>query len=215
MLSQQSEQSDLDDIHSLLSLSSLEDVPNTFVHMSTPVFNPASDVVGNVPPILSPPPQPILSPPPPPATIYRPRANSLPASIPLCHDPSITLGPQPTPAKQGIVKSGPAPIPAHMPLLTAEKIFQTNARYINKEEIGRVAVKLARKTFFGESVLVQSSISGTENTKPLNPSVLQQMKTCIRSKFIEISPTEFESIWTKCIDSISLVCTYCRTHRQH
>ena len=37
MLSQQSEQSELDDMRSLLSLSSLEDGPNTFIHMSTPV----------------------------------------------------------------------------------------------------------------------------------------------------------------------------------
>lgn len=128
-----------------------------------------------------------------------------------------------------------------MPLLTAKEVFQTDVRYINKEEIGRVAVKLARKNFFGESVLVQcifprnlfwricpstvyvsmvciiiielfdvlnpssqSSISRTENTRPLNPSVLnpsvlQQLKVAA-SSWIYLQPS-----WTMCVDSISRV----------
>ena len=218
MFSEQT-RSDLDDLHSLFSLSSLDEGSS---YMSTPPFNAASNnmisppqallVAGN---FMSPPPPPIMSPPPaPPPVIYQPRANSLPPTIPvrfaqLQHNPAITLGPsKEPPTKQRNLK--PLPIPPYMPLKTAEEVFKKNSKYLNKDDIGRVAAKLARATFFGESVLVQSSISGTDNTRPLDPSVLQQLKDTIRQKFMHMSPTDYETIWSKCVDSLSRLCTYCR-----
>ena len=108
----------------------------------------------------------------------------LPGGIFICtSSPAVTLGPpKEPPTKQRNLK--PLPIPPYMLMKTAEEVFKKNSRYVNKDEIGRVAAKLARRTFFGESVLVQSSISGTENTRPLDPSVLQRLKDTIRQKFI-------------------------------
>ena len=40
------------------------------------------------------------------------------------------------------------------------------------ENIGRLAMKLARFTHFGEDVLAQSSISGGAGKHPVNPKVL-------------------------------------------
>ena len=75
--------------------------------------------------------------------------------------------------------------------------------------IGRVAVKLARNTF-GEKVLQGSSIGGTEDTRPLDPKKMREMRAVIRQKFSTVSPIEFEILWEKCVDSISRLCTYCR-----
>ena len=52
--------------------------------------------------------------------------------------------------------------------------------------IGRVAVKLARNTF-GEKVLQGSLIGGTEDTRPLDPNKMREMRAVIRQKFPSFS----------------------------
>jgi hypothetical protein len=79
------------------------------------------------------------------------------------------------------------PIPEYMLLKTAEEVFVKYDKYLTKDLIGRVAVKLARNTYFGENVLLGSSVGGTEDTRPLNPNVLQQMETAIHEKFPTVS----------------------------
>ena len=81
-----------------------------------------------------------------------------------------------------------------MPLKTASEDFSKYKNYVNKAFIGRVAVKLARNTFFGVPVLEASSLNGTNDSAPLDPNVLMAMKSVIREKFMDISPTEFEGV---------------------
>lgn len=102
------------------------------------------------------------------------------------------------------------PIPDHMPNKTAEEVFAKYEKYLTQDLIGRVAAKLARNTYFGEKVLQGSSINGTEDTRPLDPNKMKEMRAAIRQKFPTISPTEFELLWGKCVDSVSRLCTYCR-----
>ena len=62
----------------------------------------------------------------------------------------------------------------------------------------------------GENVLLGSSISGTENTRPLDPNMLERMKSALKEKFLE----SFELMWAKCVESISRLCTYLRSKKE-
>lgn len=55
-----------------------------------------------------------------------------------------------------------------------------------------MAIKLARFTYFGEHVFMQSSVGGT---RPLDPRALLQMKNAMRQKLRDVSPMEFEFMW--------------------
>ena len=46
----------------------------------------------------------------------------------------------------------PMPIPSKMPIKTAEEVIAKYNKYMTKDLVGRVAVKLARNTYFGEAV---------------------------------------------------------------
>ena len=96
----------------------------------------------------------------------------------------------------------PLPIPSYMPPKSAECVIKKYPQYLNEENIGRLANKLARFTYFGETVLAQSSVSGGADKNPLNPSILMQMKHMLK-QFPNESPTEFETKWAKCADSIN------------
>ena len=78
-----------------------------------------------------------------------------------------------------------------MPLKSAEHIFAKYNKYLTKDMVSRVAVKLARSTYFGESVLEGSLIGGTEDTRSLDPHVMHKMKAALREKYPPVSPTEF------------------------
>ncbi len=120
---------------------------------------------------------------------------------------------RPTPIPPGPPQSQqPLPIPACMPLKTADEVFAKYSKYVTKDLIGRVATKLARSTYFGVEVLAGSTVSGSGALRPLDPGQLQAMRQAIRNKFPDESPTEFESIWAKCVDSVSRVCNYVRGH---
>ena len=60
----------------------------------------------------------------------------------------------------------PLPIPSYMPLKSAECVIKMYPQYLNEKNIGRLANKLARFTYFGETVLAQSSLSGGTDEPP-------------------------------------------------
>ncbi|MCG8624711.1 MAG: BEN domain-containing protein [Proteobacteria bacterium] len=95
-----------------------------------------------------------------------------------------------------------------MPIKTAEEIVARYPNYLNEDNIGRLATKLARFTYFGENVLAQSTVPGGVDKHPLNPVILLQMKNMLKGQFPNESPTDFEIKWAKCVDSINRVCKY-------
>ena len=117
---------------------------------------------------------------------------------------------QPMPFPPAPQSQEPLAIPEDMPRKTADEVFAKYSKYVTKDLIGRVATKLARNTYFGQEVLAGSTVSGTGTLRPLNPTQLQAMREAIRSKFMDVSPTEFESIWAKCVESVGRLCTYIR-----
>ena len=102
----------------------------------------------------------------------------------------------------------PLPIPGYMPIKTAEELVARYPNYLNEENIGRLATKLAQYTYFGENVLAQSIVPGGGDKHPLNPVVLLQMKNMLKGQFPNESPTDFECKWAKCVDSINRLCKY-------
>ena len=99
--------------------------------------------------------------------------------------PATVYSPQIHPGAGPSRRKEPLPIPCYMP---ANQVFQKYKEYLTKDLITRVAVELARKTYFGLAVLEKSSLSGTEDSSPLDPNVLGIMKEAIREKFMEFSP---------------------------
>ena len=122
--------------------------------------------------------------------------------------PLPPLPPMPQPPLSQPPSLGPLPIPRYMPLKGAEAVLQKNLHLIKKESIGRLVTKLARYTYFGEDVLSRSCVSGTTDKHPLDPQKLYEMKRFLKSKFPQESPTEFETTWAKCIDSLNRLCSY-------
>ena len=131
--------------------------------------------------------------------------TSLTTSLP---GPLQQLLPQQKPPSKRLTV--PMPILDYMPIKTAEEVFAKYEKYLTQDLIGRVAAKLARNTYFGEKVLQGSSINGTEDTRPLDPNKMKEMRAALQQKFPTVSPTEFELLWGKYVDSVSRLCTYCR-----
>ena len=89
------------------------------------------------------------------------------------------------------------PISPHMPIKTADEVMSKYKRFMTKDSVGRVAIKLARNTYFGEAVLGASTITGNPKTRSLDPNKLNEMKAALCTWFQETSPTEFEMIWSR------------------
>ena len=70
----------------------------------------------------------------------------------------------------------PLTIPGYMPLKSADSVVKKYSNYLNEDNIGRLAAKLARFTYFGECVLAKSSIAGGSGKHPLNPTVLMEVR---------------------------------------
>ena len=65
----------------------------------------------------------------------------------------------------------------------------SNDRFMTKDSVSRVAIKLAWNT----AVLGASTITGNGKTRPPDPN---EIKAALRKRFQETSPTEFEMIWS-------------------
>ena len=71
-------------------------------------------------------------------------------------------------------------------------------KYKNQRDIGRLAVALAKYTYFGEEVMRRSTLTGTRNkdTIPLDPEKLKGLSKDIRAVFpSNLSEQEFTHIW--------------------
>ena len=144
-------------------------------------------------------------------------ASSSSASFHLQLSPPVHM---PGPASQALMSPpppqptlplAPLPIPQYMPLKRPEAVIAQNIHYLKKDTIGRVATKLARYSYFGEDILARSSVGGAVDRHPLDSQKLGEMKSLLKSKFPQESPTEFESTWARCIESLYRMCNYFRS----
>lgn len=87
------------------------------------------------------------------------------------------------------------------------------SRYKNRRDVGRLAIALAKYTYFGPAALAESTITGRVDTTALDPSELEQLKADIHSIFPDMSDTEFEAIWGMCLNSIASACKNLRKQK--
>ena len=89
---------------------------------------------------------------------------------------------------------------------SSDEILSMYAFYKNKKDIGKLAIALAKYTYFGPQVMSQCTVTGRGNTNPLDPSKLQRLRENIRSVFPMMDDDEFKAIWDKCKESIAGAC---------
>ena len=85
-------------------------------------------------------------------------------------------------------------------------VISRYATYKNQRDIGKLAVALAKFTYFGEDVLRKSTLTGSRNkdTVPLDPNKLKSLSKDIRGVFpSDMSPQEFTRIWARCVASLA------------
>ena len=96
-------------------------------------------------------------------------------------------------------------------------VLEVIAKYPNFQKegvVGKLAVKLARKAFFGDAVFVCCMVMGCRQYPGLPTAELYELKKTIFSLFLTYwsNPVGFEShIWSQCINSVGQLCKQLRT----
>ena len=87
---------------------------------------------------------------------------------------------------------------------SSDEVITLFKEYKNTKDIGKLAIALAKYTYFGSSVMAHSTVTGRGGTTPLNAVELQHLRSNIRAIFPLMDDAEFDKIWDKCMYS------YCR-----
>ena len=90
--------------------------------------------------------------------------------------------------------------------MSADAVLARYQCFKNMRDVGHLAIQLAKRTYFGTSVMSHSTVSGRNNTTPLDRKKMKEMKAVLRSVFSSISDEEFERVWMNCCTSISHAC---------
>ena len=88
---------------------------------------------------------------------------------------------------------------------SSDEVITLYKDYKNTKDIGKLAVALAKYTYFGSSVMAQSTVTGRGGTTPLDPVKLHLWSN-IRAIFPLVDDAEFNQIWDKCKISIAGCC---------
>ena len=82
-------------------------------------------------------------------------------------------------------------------------VISRYSKHMNQRDIGRLAVALAKYTYFGEEVMRRSTLTGTRN-KDTIPENLKILSKDIRGVFASnLSEQEFTHIWGRCVASLA------------
>ena len=94
-------------------------------------------------------------------------------------------------------------------LIPYELILKKYPSLHHANVIGKLAVKLARESFFGPTVLVKCTVMGCREYPALPAQELNDLKQAIFSIFPKYwqNPVGFESeIWSSCVNSVGQLC---------
>jgi len=89
---------------------------------------------------------------------------------------------------------------------SSDEVLSMYAFYKNTKDIGKLAIALAKYTYFGPEVMSQCTVTGRGSTNPLDPSKLQRLRENIRSVFPMMDDDEFKAIWDKRKECIAGAC---------
>ena len=73
-----------------------------------------------------------------------------------------------------------------------EYVLRVYARYQNQRDVGKLAIALAKHTYFGEAVLRNSTFTGRNNTNKLDAKKLLSLREDIRSVFPHMEGEDFD-----------------------
>ena len=85
---------------------------------------------------------------------------------------------------------------------SSDEVITLYKDYKNTKDIGKLAITLAKYTYFGSSVMAESTVTGRGGTTPLDPVKLQHLRSNIRAIFPLVDDAKFNQIWDKCKISI-------------
>ena len=93
-------------------------------------------------------------------------------------------------------------------LLSPEEVVAKYKRMMPLSKIGRLAVKLARESFFGEELMKSSTVFGCQDKPALPKEKLGELKLFLieQNPQFRRAPEEFEPFWKTCVDSINHAC---------
>ena len=94
------------------------------------------------------------------------------------------------------------------------EVLKTYQRYCNQKDIGKVAIALAKLTYFGRQEMSECTITGhNRSTQQFSSSKLASLKQDIRSVFPSITDDEVfdKTVWKKCTESIAGACKHLRS----
>ena len=98
---------------------------------------------------------------------------------------------------------------------SSDEVITLYKDYKNTKDIGKLAIALAKYTYFGSSVMAQSTVTGRGGTTPLDPVKLQHLRSNIHAIFPLMDDAEFNKIWDKCKYSIAGCCKTLRSLTTH
>ena len=92
-------------------------------------------------------------------------------------------------------------------LKSVDDIMQANPQLCSPANIKALIRKLAREVFFGDHVLLQSTVTGKAE-KPLDEHKLDMLQTVVRAKvYPDMTVDNFkDSIWPQCKEALATLC---------
>ena len=98
-------------------------------------------------------------------------------------------------------------------LVPAKVVVDRNQKLMCESKVPKLALKLARESFFGEKVMIQCTFGGERELPGLTLRETQLLKNQILTMFPLYwnSPAEFEPLWTMCTESIGQGCKRLRS----
>ena len=124
---------------------------------------------------------------------------------PSTHSPSVVALPLPIKHNSNSLPSSEI---KKEKLESAENILIAHSKLTVPSKIGTLAVKLARKAFFGPEVMAKCTVHGVRDCPGLPSVELGELKIALFRSFPQYwsNPAEFESLWGTCIESLGQAC---------
>ena len=91
---------------------------------------------------------------------------------------------------------------------SSDEVLCMYASYKTKKNISRLAVTLAKFTYFGTNVMSKSTVMRRGNTMALDAKKVLQLSMTIRGIFPLMSDDVYEEVWKTCKDAIGSACKH-------
>ncbi len=93
-------------------------------------------------------------------------------------------------------------------LVSSQKTIRTYPKLTVESKVSQLAIKLARDSFFGDSVLVRCTVMGHGKLPALPNAQLNELKCTVYKLFPQYHqyPLAFEKTWRDCAEAIGQCC---------